>query len=94
MIDPRNVGLPTTVRELAGYLAREFPRFNGAYVREYEQLLVVGPPEGLEPPAVLRELLASTGFAVQGKRVTNRGQWVTIVNATTTVDVDEVVARE
>jgi len=89
MIVPCTSPLPTTVRELASYIETEFPSFSVGYSPAHEQLIVVGPPGQVEPPAALREVLASQGtdFLVQDQQVTDRRQWVTIVNAPTAVDV-------
>jgi hypothetical protein len=72
---------PTTIRELTRYVEREYPRLSTSYNARCEQVVVVGRPGRPEPPAALREIIASNGFEVATQTVASRGRWIGVVNA-------------
>jgi hypothetical protein len=71
---------PTTVRELTRYVEREYPRLSTSYNARCEQVVVVSQPGRPEPPAALREIIASNGFEVATQTVASRGRWIGVVN--------------
>ena len=72
---------PATIRELTRYVEHEYPRLSTSYNARCEQVVVVGRPGQPEPPAALREIIASNGFEVATQTVASRGRWIGIVNA-------------
>lgn len=72
---------PTTIRELTRYAEREYPRLSTSYNARCEQVVVVGQPGQPEPPAALREIIASNGFEVATQTVASRGRWIGVVHA-------------
>jgi hypothetical protein len=70
---------PATVRELTRYVEREYPRLSTSYNARCEQVVVVGQPGRPEPPAALREVVASNGFEVQAQAVASRGRWLGVI---------------
>jgi hypothetical protein len=73
---------PATVRELTRYVEHEYPDLSTSYNGRCEQVVVVGRPGQPEPPAALREVIASNGFEVATQTVASRGRWIGVVNAT------------
>lgn len=71
----------TTIRELTRYVEREHPCLRTSYNARREQLVVVGQPGQPQPPAALREIIASGGFELRAHSVASRGRWVGVVNA-------------
>jgi hypothetical protein len=72
---------PATVRELTRYVEHEHPDLRTSYNARREQVVVVGQPGSPEPPAALREIIASNGFEVATQTVASRGRWIGVVNA-------------
>ena len=70
---------PTTVRELTRYVEREYPRLSTSYNARCEQL-VVRQPGKPEPPAALRETIASNDFELRAHAMASRGRWLGVVN--------------
>jgi hypothetical protein len=73
---------PTTVRELTRYVEHEHPDLSTSHNARCEQVVVVGQHGRPEPPAALREVIASNGFEVATQTVASRGRWIGVVNAT------------
>jgi hypothetical protein len=72
---------PTTIRELTRYVEHEYPDLSTSHNARCEQVVVVGQPGQPEPPAALREIIASNGFEVATQTVASRGRWIGVVNA-------------
>ena len=81
---------PTTVRELTRYVENGHPNLDPSYDAGLDQLLIVGQPGRAEPPAALREVLATGHFEIQDEQVTGRTRWVAIVNPATVAGRGEV----
>jgi hypothetical protein len=71
---------PASIRELTRYVEREHPRHRTSYNARREQLVIVGQPGKPEPPAALREIIASNDFELRAHAVAGRGRWVGVVN--------------
>jgi hypothetical protein len=72
---------PATIRELTRYVEHEHPDLSTSYNARREQVVVVGRPGQPEPPAALREVIATNGFEVATQAVASRGRWIGVVNA-------------
>jgi hypothetical protein len=72
---------PATIRELTRYVERQHPQHRTSYNDRRKQLVIVGQPGKPEPPAALREIIASNDFEVQAQTVASRGRWLGVVNA-------------
>ncbi|WP_435078963.1 hypothetical protein [Halococcus sp. AFM35] len=72
---------PATVRELTRCVEHEHPDLSASYNGRCEQVVVVGQPSSPEPPAALREIIASNGFEMATQTVASRGRWIGVVNA-------------
>jgi hypothetical protein len=72
---------PVAVRELTRYVEHEHPDLSTSYNARCEQVVVVGRPGQPEPPAALREIIASNGFEVATQTVASHGRWIGVVNA-------------
>ena len=71
---------PTTIRELTRYVEHEHPDLSTSYNARCEQVVVVGRPGQPEPPAALRETIASNGFEMKAQTVASRGRWIGVIN--------------
>jgi hypothetical protein len=71
---------PATIRELTRYVEHEHPDLSTSYNARCEQVVVVGQPGQPEPPAALREIIASNGFEVATQTVASRGRWIGVMN--------------
>jgi hypothetical protein len=72
---------PATIRELTRYVEHEHRDLSTSYNARREQLVVVGRPGKPEPPAALREAIASSDFEMEAQTVASRGRWLGVVNA-------------
>ena len=72
---------PATVRELTRYVEHEHPDLPTSYNGRRKQVVIVGQPGRPEPPAALREMVASNGFEVATQTDASRGCWIGVVNA-------------
>jgi hypothetical protein len=70
---------PTTVRELTRYVEHEHPDLSTSHNARCEQVVVVGQHGRPEPPAALREVVASNGFEMTAQTVASRGRWLGVI---------------
>jgi hypothetical protein len=70
---------PATVRELTRYVEHEHPDLSTSYNARCEQVVVVGHPGQPEPPAALREVIATNGFEMRAQTVASRGRWLGVI---------------
>ena len=80
---------PATVRELTRYVEHEHPALDTPDNARREQLVVVGQPGRPEPPAALREIIASNGFEMRAQTVASRSRWLGVIMPQTTEATDD-----